>query len=81
MFGIGFPELLVILVVALIFIGPGKLPGVARSLGKGYRELQRALSGVKEEFEATGESLDVKMPGQTGNNAGHTAKTEPKKNG
>jgi len=80
MFGIGFPELLVILVVALIFIGPGKLPEVARSLGRGYRELQRALSGVKEEFEATGESPNGKMPGRPGKHADHTVKTEPKKN-
>jgi Tat protein translocase TatB subunit len=49
MFGLGFTEILVILIVALVFIGPKKLPDVARSIGKGYRELQRALSGIREE--------------------------------
>jgi len=51
MFGLGFTELLVIMIVALIFIGPKKLPEVARSVGKGYRELQRAISGIKDEVE------------------------------
>lgn len=43
------PELILIMIVALIVIGPKKLPEVAKSLGKGYREFQRAISGVKDE--------------------------------
>jgi Tat protein translocase TatB subunit len=50
MFGIGTPELLVILVVALIVLGPKRLPEVARALGKGLAELRRATSGFTDEL-------------------------------
>lgn len=50
MFGIGMTELIVILVIALLVIGPKKLPDVARSLGKGLREFRKATSDLKEEF-------------------------------
>ena len=42
------PELVIILIVALIVIGPKKLPEMAKSLGRGYREFQKAMSGIKE---------------------------------
>jgi len=47
MFGIGFTELILILVVALIFVGPEKLPEIARALGKAYSEIRRAGEDVK----------------------------------
>ena len=47
MFGIGLPEMIIIAVVALVFIGPDKLPGVLRSIGKGLVELKRATSDVR----------------------------------
>jgi Tat protein translocase TatB subunit len=50
MFGIGFPELLVILVVALIVLGPKRIPDVARSLGRGLAEFRRATGEITEEF-------------------------------
>lgn len=49
MFGLGFGEILLILIVALIFIGPKKLPELAKGLGKGLREFQDAVKGVKED--------------------------------
>jgi sec-independent protein translocase protein TatA len=48
MFGIGLPELLVILVVCLVIFGPGKLPQIGEALGKGMRDFQRALKQPPE---------------------------------
>lgn len=50
MFGIGVSELLVILVVALIVLGPQRLPEVARALGKGLAELRKATGGLTDEL-------------------------------
>ncbi|MDD5154097.1 MAG: twin-arginine translocase TatA/TatE family subunit [Desulfovibrionales bacterium] len=52
MFGIGISELILILIVALIVIGPQKLPDLARSLARGLAEFKRASSEFKESFNA-----------------------------
>lgn len=49
MFGLGTWEILIILVVALIFIGPDKLPGVAKQIGKGFRQVKNAMEEVDAE--------------------------------
>ena len=46
MFGIGAPELVLILIVGLIVFGPGKLPEMGRTLGKGLRELRKASNAL-----------------------------------
>ena len=64
MFGIGLPEMIIIAVVALIFIGPDKLPGVLRSIGKGLVELKRSTSDVRstvqEEMQKIEEEIELK---------------------
>jgi TatA/E family protein of Tat protein translocase len=50
MFGIGGPELVVILVIALIVLGPSKLPEIARTLGKGLHEFRRATDDLRDQI-------------------------------
>ena len=52
MFGIGVPELILILVVGLIVFGPGKLPEMGRSLGKGIREFRKASNALPAAINA-----------------------------
>jgi len=59
MFGIGMPELMVIMVVALIVLGPKRLPEVARALGKGLAEFRRATSEVNEELQKAQRAIEA----------------------
>ena len=67
MFGLGLPELLVILVIGLIIFGPGKLPGVGKALGQSIREFKAA---EKEKPEAKNQEMlnvteEAKVAAQT----------------
>ncbi len=52
MFGIGVPELILILIVGLIVFGPGKLPEAGRALGKGLREFKKASNALTQALNA-----------------------------
>ena len=52
MFGLGLPELLLILVIGLIFSGPGKLPDIGKALGKSMREFKQAVNEADPSKEA-----------------------------
>lgn len=63
-FGIGLPEMAVILVLALLIFGPKKLPEIGRSLGKALRGFQEASKEFEAEFKREAEQLEkvVKEP-------------------
>ena len=57
MFGVGTSELVIILIIALLILGPKEIPKVARTIGKGMRELQRAKDELKKNIEFEEETV------------------------
>ncbi len=51
MFGLSFGEILIIAVIALLLLGPDRLPDAAKTLGKGLREIRRATDDLKDQVE------------------------------
>lgn len=62
MFGIGLPEMLLIMALALIVIGPDKLPDLARSLAKGLMDLKKTAESLKDSFAEEGNPLKELRP-------------------
>ena len=60
MFGMGMPEIMLILAVALIVIGPKKLPGLAKSIGRAMGEFKSATRDFKRSIDLDGDLRDVK---------------------
>jgi len=60
MFGIGMPELILIGLVALIVVGPKKLPDLAKTLGKGLNEFRKTASDVTDGLKESVKADDIK---------------------
>jgi sec-independent protein translocase protein TatA len=69
-FGIGLPEMAVIMVVALLIFGPKKLPEIGRSMGKAMRGFQEASKEFQDEFQKEASQLEEAVK--------TTAQLEPK---
>ena len=60
MFGIGMPEMILILALGLIVIGPKKLPDLAKSMGRAFREFKKATTEIKDSIGIDNELQEVK---------------------
>lgn len=80
MFGIGTSEILIILLIALLVLGPNEIPKLAKSLGRGMRELERAKNELRDsiQFEMDEkETSEAKGPEKAGEvTAAETAESE-----
>ena len=65
MFGIGMPELLVILVIILIIFGAGKLPQIGEGLGKGIRNFRKATTKEQDEIDGSPKKVEEKKSEET----------------
>ncbi len=70
MFGIGIPELVIILIIILIIFGTGKLPEIGGALGKGIRNFKKASSDTPEEIDVTPKNGQAAEGGNSNKNAG-----------
>lgn len=59
MFGIGMPELIVIFVIALLVVGPKKLPELAKALGRGFAEFKKATNEVRRTLDTELQEINV----------------------
>ncbi|MBL7032275.1 MAG: twin-arginine translocase TatA/TatE family subunit [Nitrospira sp.] len=66
MLDLGTQELIVIFIVAFLVFGPKKMPELARTLGKGMRQLKSAMHGITESLEEAESDIKEEMKGATG---------------
>ena len=62
MFGIGVPELIIIMVVALVIFGPGRLPEIGGALGRGIRDFRKGFEGREEAVKKVENAPDAAEP-------------------
>jgi Tat protein translocase TatB subunit len=62
MFGIGMTEMIVIFVIALVVLGPKRLPELARSLGRTLAEFRRAATDLRRDFADVAEEARIEPP-------------------
>jgi Tat protein translocase TatB subunit len=79
MFNIGPPELLLILIIALIVVGPQKLPELSRSIGRGLREFRRVQDEVKDmvQFDLEAPPEEPSTPEASASAASRPARGNP----
>ena len=77
MFNIGPPELIVILLVALLIVGPKRLPEVGKSVGKALREIRRQTDEVRSSFEMNLDDDEPDEPYSPGDSDGSDAGAAP----
>ncbi len=66
MFGIGPTELIIILIIALVIFGPGKLPELGAGLGRALREFQKASREIQNQIDITETEADAKGENEKG---------------
>ena len=75
---LGFPEIMIILVVALLVFGPKKLPDLGRSLGNGIREFRKGTQGLKDELSGSFQADEpARVPVAVGPDGAVTLAAEP----
>lgn len=62
MFGIGVPELILILIIGLVVFGPGKLPEVGKAIGRSLQEFKKATSGITDDPKLNAQKKEETKP-------------------
>ncbi len=71
MFNFSMPELILVLIIALVVFGPGKLPEIGKALGKGLNEFKGAVGGDKQEETETTKKTETLDAAKIDNNNSH----------